>query len=354
MLGYGYDTKTNEIIFDDTYNHDRRMTWGGSYYYSSRDRELEAVTTVAFDISRLTAISAAEADFDGNGWSDTLLVHDAGYCGAWMTTGESDVIEWRDLSMVNSGWSVFGTGHVYGSKRDEADIFVTDGKILGAWTMENGAITGWQGIETFDPSSADVLGLGDFNADGASDVLMRSKSATGDLGFYLTNGTGWQYLIGLGPEWEVAGVGDLDGNGYDDVIIRHEAGYCGAYLLSEGGKKAEWLNLDMLDSSMELIGCGDVNGDGCEDIFLRKGEWLGCWILGDTGVTDSWGLALMDTSSEVQQLGDYNGDGITDLLVRTAGSDVGAFYVAGEEKLTWEYFQGLGSEWTTKYSAQIC
>ena len=58
MLAYGYDRETREVIFDDTYKHNCRMEWGGSYYYSNRNREMYAVTLVAFDTSSMSKIPA--------------------------------------------------------------------------------------------------------------------------------------------------------------------------------------------------------------------------------------------------------------------------------------------------------
>ncbi len=57
VLGYGYDASTQEIIFDDTYEHECRMTWGGEYFYSDVSRPMESVTIVQFATKRL-------ADYD--------------------------------------------------------------------------------------------------------------------------------------------------------------------------------------------------------------------------------------------------------------------------------------------------
>ena len=46
MVGYGYNDETQEIIFDNMYRSDCRMTWGGSYFYSGMERELVGITTI--------------------------------------------------------------------------------------------------------------------------------------------------------------------------------------------------------------------------------------------------------------------------------------------------------------------
>lgn len=51
MIGYGYNRKTQEIIFDDCYKVDQRMKWGGTYYYADADRKLESITVIGFNLN---------------------------------------------------------------------------------------------------------------------------------------------------------------------------------------------------------------------------------------------------------------------------------------------------------------
>lgn len=51
MVAYGYNPNTKEIIFDDCYDADQRMTWGGTYYYSGSSRSIESVETIVFNVS---------------------------------------------------------------------------------------------------------------------------------------------------------------------------------------------------------------------------------------------------------------------------------------------------------------
>ena len=46
MVGYGYNPETNEIIFDDCYEADQRMVWGGTYHYSGMDLPLQSMTVI--------------------------------------------------------------------------------------------------------------------------------------------------------------------------------------------------------------------------------------------------------------------------------------------------------------------
>ncbi|MBQ9087916.1 MAG: hypothetical protein IJY46_03955 [Lentisphaeria bacterium] len=49
VLAYGYNASTQEIIFDDTYRNDCRMTWNGTYLYSGKNYSISGMTTVVFD-----------------------------------------------------------------------------------------------------------------------------------------------------------------------------------------------------------------------------------------------------------------------------------------------------------------
>ena len=49
LVGYGYNAKTREIIFDDDYTADQRMEWGKSYFYSGKNRALQSVTVIGFN-----------------------------------------------------------------------------------------------------------------------------------------------------------------------------------------------------------------------------------------------------------------------------------------------------------------
>ena len=51
MVAYGYNAGTREIIFDDCYDADQRMTWGSTYLYSGKERAIQSVTTIVFKVS---------------------------------------------------------------------------------------------------------------------------------------------------------------------------------------------------------------------------------------------------------------------------------------------------------------
>ena len=144
----------------------------------------------------------------------------------------------------------------------------------------------------------------------------------------------------------MAALGDLDGNGRADVVIAHEAGYVGAYLIGNDGS-ISWADLGNLDSSTAIVGAGEVNGDGTDDVIIQVGaNYYGAWLCGQGAVTGFFGIG--EFAAEVQDIADYNADGIDDLLLRTADGVVGAALINGADSVTWTDYGALGAEWSTK------
>ena len=67
-----------------------------------------------------------------------------------------------------------------------------------------------------------MAGFGDFNHDGATDMMLRN-SGTGGFEVYDINNNqiSSAALIGtVGPNWQVAGFGDFNGDGTTDMMLR--------------------------------------------------------------------------------------------------------------------------------------
>ncbi|MBQ9787714.1 MAG: hypothetical protein IJW33_06055, partial [Lentisphaeria bacterium] len=350
---FSNDSVITEFSLDNktwqTYTDGVVMESNGTVYFRGIDAAGNVSQVAVYEVNNIIAApDTIDDDLDGNGLADVILRHTKqGFTGAWLTTGDESVIKWGSLSDIKDNVRLLGTGKLYGTDNDGQDIFFADGKSVGAWKVVEGKVTGYKNIMAVN-ATTNVLGLGDFNGDGATDLLLRSTS--GDLGYFGTDGTGWHYLKGLGKEWSVAAVGDLNGDGLDDTVLRHDAGFAGTFL-TQSNNTVKWANLDTLSNDMTIVGTGDFNGDGVDDVLLqnKSNGWVGAWLVEDGSVDGFMGICK--NTNSIEQIADFNGDGIDDLRIRTASGDIGVLYVNGADDTTWKYFQSVGSEWETKFSA---
>jgi len=84
------------------------------------------------------------------------------------------------------------------------------------------------------PLNWTVVGTGDFNGDGVSDILWRDTA--GDLAIWLMNSTGQEASGTTYPQipttWSVAATGDFDGNGTSDILWLDTSGNLGVWLMN--------------------------------------------------------------------------------------------------------------------------
>jgi hypothetical protein len=175
-----------------------------------------------------------------------------------------------------------------------------------------------------------ILGTGDFDGDGKSDILWQNASS-GTVEEWLMNGstvsaTSDIATLAPGTGWTVAGIGDFNGDGKSDILWRNTAsGSVQAWLMNGASALSQTTVGSVSPSSgWSIVGTGDFNGDSKSDILWRNSSTgtVEEWLMDGAGVSSTPDIATLAPSSgwSLAGIGDYDGDGRSDILWRDANT----------------------------------
>ncbi|MGQ7310502.1 FG-GAP repeat domain-containing protein [Microbacterium arabinogalactanolyticum] len=169
-------------------------------------------------------------DFDGDGFSDVASVDSSGRLLLWSGDGSGALRAPRQIGQGwDPKWSILGRLDFDGDGRRDLLMRDSTGALLlyrgdGAGGVTGGGLRVGSGWGMFDL----VFTAGDVDGDRKVDLLAR-KADDHSLWLYPTNGTGgWRTPKQIGAGWggmtALFSVGDFDGDGASDVIARQSDG----------------------------------------------------------------------------------------------------------------------------------
>lgn len=185
-----------------------------------------------------------------------------------------------------------------------------------------------------------TIGLADLNSDGRADLVIglttpesvgrvRVRQSNGDGAF----GAATEFMIGTSPQDLV--FGDFNGDGATDIMaIGGQTGAADYSVLLGDGNGGFTVN-DSVSVGRNYVDAsvGDVNGDGIPDVaaLAHSAQEIDLLIgLGDGTFATSSTLVMSGPGQDVA-IGDVNDDGIADIVVGRASDDIAAevFFGAG-------------------------
>ena len=217
------------------------------------------------------------ADFNGDGETDILWRNKStGQNVVWFMNGTTYSNYAELLQVPDTNWEIVGTGDFNGDGK--TDILWRN-KISGQnviWLMNGTTYSSYAELIQVSDTNWEIVGTGDFNSDGKTDILWRNKATGENVVWFMDGATksDWSWILPEVPDtnWEIVGTGDFNGDGKTDILWRNKATGQNVVWFMDGAIKSDWSWIlpEVPDTNWEIVGTGDFNGDGKTDILWRN------------------------------------------------------------------------------------
>jgi hypothetical protein len=200
---------------------------------------------------------------------------------------------------------VQGVGDFDGDKKyDLLWRNVSSGELV-VWTM-NGSTVASSATASVNPGAYtsttgwQVQGIADFNGDGKSDILWR-KAETGETAVWFMNSSvksgGGRTSSSAGAYssttgWQIQGIGDFNGDGKSDILLRDAVtGRMAIWTMDGKTVTNAYASVDAglytSTTGLQVSAISDFDGDGKSDILLRDAGTgqTRVWVMNGSQVT---------------------------------------------------------------------
>ena len=281
----------------------------GSFQQQTGKLTLQSTRTIG-NVSNTWAI-VGQRDFAGDGFNSILWRDTSGNLAAWQMNG-SVIQNVTSYTPLPNTTTVVGTGQF--NANGMGDILVQDvSNNLSVVFMNGGNILSVKPIGAL-PAGWTVAG-----SDNKGAIFLRNTT-TGDVGVWLIGCTKFDVAlnstscspvnsIDLGPaplSWQIVGIGDFDGNGSSDILFKDTSNNVGIWLMEINEQTIKIQSttvLGIVPAGWNVALTGDFNGVGKASILWTDtvGD-VGAWAMNGAAISAVVNFGNVGTSWTVQGL----------------------------------------------------
>jgi len=211
------------------------------------------------------------------------------------------------------------------------DLFIQNASTgqIASWFMQGAQVSASANFSQTPPADFTLIGAGDFDGadsfNGFNNALVLQSKTTNQIAFWFTGGENLATIrngafVNVTPptDWKVVGIGDFNEDGKSDLVLQNQSDGRIAIWFMNGYAYAGGALLPIAPlTGWQVVGVGDFNKDGFADIAFQNQSTgqIALWYLNRTNYVGGTVLAATPSSDyKVVGVGDYNGDGSADLL----------------------------------------
>lgn len=309
VMAYGDSGQTSYRVFSNP-----RITFCGGFacgVVNQADNAQSLVQTAPIIASfRASSIPVASQnihnDIDGDGRSDVLM-HRSGTLSYWIMNGGT-IIRSRSLS-VASDWRVVATGDLDGNGKLDI-VWMNSNRQLYLWRGDGVTFTSQYIVQM--ASNYVVAGTGDVDLDGRDDLLLYRS---GQLVQWWMNGATIlrSKTFVVDTSLSAVAVGDFNADGVVDVVMRNNLGDSYVWLGQLGSDYVKYFAI-RISTTYRVVGAQDINADGKSDLLLFRPGQVVQLLMNGTAISSR--AFSLSTSYAPATTGSFDGAGPGDLILQ--------------------------------------
>ncbi|MCK1667753.1 FG-GAP-like repeat-containing protein [Bradyrhizobium sp. 153] len=289
------DGKTDLLMLNDS-THDAQV-------WLMNGTEISATGMVG-TISAFAGWGYADVgDFNGDGKSDLLLLNSANNGVAVWELNGTGVLANPQVGTIAAGFHFASTGDFNGDGKTDLLMLNDTTHALQVWLMDGTQVTSQTTIGSISAFAGwRLAGVGDFSGDGKSDLLLLND-VTHSVAVWLMNGSQVTAnpqigTISASAGWRFADIGDFNADGKSDLMLLNDNTHGVAVWELNGTQVMANPQVGVVASGSSYVRLEDINGDHKSDILFQDSTThvLTAWEMNGTQIAASGQIGAVNAA----------------------------------------------------------